>query len=158
MRYALLAVFLLVMNALSAQSVCPVQSIITQHYGAGCNPVFQDPPEIEAKLDTQNCEVVIQIKAFPGCCNTFLQGRILVLGVAPSKIPLPGIGLGCTLLVNPVIILLLPASAGDEVHISLPPGFPPGTFYAQGAATYFTTIGFTTDVALTDGLQMKLGL
>ena len=69
---------------------------------------------------------------------------------------MPRFGPGCTLLVEPVFALILPAQQGSGISFALPPGLPPLSFYAQGAVHYFTTIGFSHDLAFTDGLRVDL--
>ena len=144
---------LILAGQLPAQGISGIE---TQHYGDGCNPVFVNPPEIKAGLDPSGQILTIAVDGFPGCCNTFLVQRLLALGLSPALHLLPRFGPGCTLLVDPFFILLLPAQHGTEVSFLLPPGLPPFTFYAQGAQHYFTTIGLTHDLAFTDGLRIRL--
>jgi len=142
--------------AATASAQCPFTSVSMQTQGQGCNPVFVAPPTYGVALDTIACTLQLQVTAFQGCCNTYLQGRLLALGDQPASVPMPWIGSGCTLLVNPVILLYQPASAGDTFVLALPALLPPLTFYAQAAAHYFTTIGFSHDFALTAGGQITL--
>lgn len=128
----------------------------TAHYGRGCNPVFQQPPEITAGLDSSGRVLTITVDGFPGCCNTFLVQRLIAFGFGPAQLPLPWFGAGCKLLVDPLFTVVLPAPSGSEASFLLPPGLPPLTFYTQGALHYFTTIGFTHDLAFTDGMRVTL--
>ena len=134
----------------------PGQNIETTHYGEGCNPVFAMPVEVRAGLDPAGRILTIGVDGFPGCCNTFLVQRLLAFGFSPAQLPVPQFGPGCTLLVEPLFVLILPAQQGAEISFPLPPGLPPFTFHTQGAVHYFTTIGFTHDLAFTDGLRVRL--
>ncbi len=136
---------------------CPFAGVASQSYGQGCNPVFGTNPTLAVSLDTINCTVDITVGAFGGCCNTFLTGRVLCLGLQPVSVPLPNFGLGCTLLAQPDFLLLLPTAGGTTFVLPLPAtGVPPLTFFAQGGALYFTTIGLSTDLAFTEGAQITL--
>ncbi|MFY9341420.1 MAG: hypothetical protein WAT39_02945 [Planctomycetota bacterium] len=141
--------------AVTAQ--CPFAGVAQQANGLGCNPVFGSPPTVAVALDTVNCLLNVTVAAFPGCCNTFLVGRMLVLGDQPAAVPLPWIGPGCTLFANPVILLYQPTAAGATFVLTLPTAaLPPLTFWLQGGAHYFTTIGLTHDFALSNGSQITL--
>lgn len=128
-----------------------------QAYGTGCNPVFLGQvPNLNGRFDATNCIVYFQVTAFSGCCNTFLQSHVLALGIQRVQIPLPQIGAGCELLVDPLVLQFQPASQGGLFSLVLPPGLPPFTLVGQGAAVYFTTIGLSTDFALTPGMGVAL--
>ena len=136
---------------------CPFQTLATTGYGAGCSPVFPgQTPTLSAALDPAACALTVTVGAFGGCCNTFAVGRVLALGDQPANVPLPQFGAGCTLLVQPAILLFLPSAAGDTFSLPLAAALPPLTVYAQGAVLYFTTIGFSTDFALTAGARFDL--
>lgn len=143
-----------VMNAAIGQ--CQFTSVALQNYGAGCGVVFGVPPSITAQLDPVTCDLGIRVTAFAGCCNTFLRDRLLVLGLAPTNQPLPQVAPGCVLLASPIVFLWQATSAGDTFHLGIPPGLTSFTMYAQGAAHYFTTIGLSDDLMLTDGLMLTL--
>ena len=65
--------------------------------------------------------------------------------------------LGCTLLAQPDFLLLQPTASGATFVLPLPAAaVPPLTFFAQGGALYFTTIGLSTDLAFTDGAQVTV--
>ena len=82
---------------------------------------------------------------------------MLAVGLQQNNQPLPIIGPGCTLWVQPIAVQFLPAAGGDTFTLQLPPGIvPPLSFYAQGAALYFTTIGLGNDAQLTDGQFLQL--
>jgi hypothetical protein len=91
--------------------------------------------------------------AFSGCCNTYLVGRLLVVGLQSVTQPLPQ--LGCTLLTSPDLVLF--QATGSMFALQMPSApFPATTMFAQGATIYFTTIGFSTDWAFSRGSQINL--
>ena len=145
--------------AAAAQAPCPVSSIGASAYGQGCSPVFTTP-SLLAQLDVVNCEIALTVQATGGCCNTFLTNYVLRLGLGQTQVPLPPPAApGCDLLVSPDVFLFQPANAStsDTFALPIPPSLPlPLTLFAQGGALYFTTIGLSTDVGLTSGVQMNL--
>jgi hypothetical protein len=143
--------------AVLAPAQCTVANVAFTAYGAGCNTVFAGtPPALSGQWDPTSCTLSVTLSGFSGCCNTFLQQRILWAGLAPAQQPLPFIGPGCTLLAQPDVIAMFPTAAGNTFSFTLPPGFPAVTFYMQGANQYFTTIGLTTDFELSQGLQIDV--
>ncbi|HEX5052461.1 MAG TPA: hypothetical protein VFZ65_11855 [Planctomycetota bacterium] len=142
--------------ASSALAQCPFSGVSVQTYGQGCNSVFLNLPTMGAGIDVPSCTLQVTVSAFSGCCNTFLVGSLLALGDQATSIPVPDLGPNCMLLVDPAIVLFQPNSAGSSFVLSLPPVLPPLTVFAQGAALYFTTIGFSYDFALTAGAQLTL--
>jgi hypothetical protein len=141
--------------AVAAPSQCQFQSVQQQSYGSGCNPVFPtNLPTLASSLDATNCTLTLTVTAFGGCCNTYLQGFVLALGTQQANVPLPMVGQGCTLLVNAVAILF---QQNGTYTFTLPPTLPPPfVFFAQPAAIYFTTIGFSHDFSLGAGAQITL--
>lgn len=136
----------------AATAQCAFSSLSLTSVGPGCATVFTPPPALSGGLEASTCSLDLTISAFGGCCNTFLTGRVLALGLGQNNLPLPMVGPGCTLWVQPDAVVFLPATAGDTVTLQLPPGLqPPLSFYAQGAALYFTTIGLANDAQLTGG-------
>jgi hypothetical protein len=148
------AALLLAVPAALAQ--CPFTSLTLLPYGQGCNPVFALPPGVTAALDPSTCTVQLTVNAFQGCCNTFLVGYALALGLQGVSIPVPQLGPGCTLLADPVVLLYQTATTGNTFALPLPSLPAPLVFAAQGAAHYFTTIGFGHDFALTGGAQIAV--
>ena len=53
-------------------------------------------------------------------------------------------------------MFVLPASGGNNFAFALPALANPLTLYAQGANQTFTTIGFTTDFQLSNGLRIDI--
>ena len=136
---------------------CPFTSLSMQSYGQSCTPVFfGNPPTLAGSLDVNQCTLDLTVDAFPGCCNTYLTARLLVLGFQQRAIPVPQIGPGCTLLVQPIGTFFLLPAGGDTFTLDLPLVPPPFTFQAQAAAFYFTTIGLTVDAQLTSGQTVTL--
>ncbi len=141
-----------------AVAQCPFHTVTAQSYGQGCNPVFAGQiPTVAIALDATACSLDAAVGAFGGCCNTYLVGHLLVLGPQQVAVPLPGFGVGCTLLADPAIVLFAPAMVGGTFTLPLPTvALPPLTFFVQGAAFYFTTIGFDYDFALSAGGQVDV--
>lgn len=140
----------------AAHAQCTVSGVGMQTYGQGCNPVFANSPTLAVALDTTVCGLDITVQAYSGCCNTYLTNHVLALGAQQANVPLPQIGSGCVLLASLDAILIQPSSAAGVFHINLPPLVVPFTFFAQGGALYFTTIGFRNDLAMTAGAQVTL--
>jgi hypothetical protein len=142
--------------AAAAAAQCPFSAVSLQSYGNGCATVFLAPPTLSGGLDANACTLGLTVNAFAGCCNTFLTLRVLAIGAQQANVPLPQVGPGCTLLVNPVAILFLPASGGDTFRLTLPRGLvPPLPLEAQGAA-FYTTFGVAIDAQLTEGQTVTL--
>ncbi|HLQ38843.1 MAG TPA: hypothetical protein VK348_13625 [Planctomycetota bacterium] len=142
--------------AAMAPAQCSFSSVQLSAYGSGCNPVFSTNPTLGGTLDVTNCTLGLTVVAFGGCCNTFLRAFVLAIGAQPANTPLPQLGVGCTLLASPDVLLFQANSAGPTFTLAIPPGLPPLSFRAQSGAIYFTTIGFSTDVALTEGETVAL--
>lgn len=136
-----------------AAAQCAFSSVSVSSYGQPCSVFTGNPTTIGALLDVTNCSLGIEVHAFPGCCNTYLVGRVLVLGLQPNTQPLPQFN--CTLLTSPDVVLF--QTTGSTFPLSMPNApFPATTLFAQGAAIYFTTIGFSTDWAFSSGAQITL--
>lgn len=140
--------------ALSASFVasqCAFTSVSVSSYGQPCS-IWVTPTTIAVGLNSTSCTLDLDVVAFPGCCNTFLTARVLVLGMAQISVPVPQFGVNCDLLVSPDVFVLQQSSAP-----SLPNApFPATTINAQAAAIYFSTFGLTTEWALSAGYQIDL--
>lgn len=147
----LLTMALLTVLALPTRAQCGPNGGAFVPYGHGCNTVFGTPPSLSGSYDHLTCTASITLTGSPGCCNTYLQSRILALGFSAANVPVPQIGPTCVLYVNPVIFLTL-EPGNPTLQVSVPASFIGATLYAQGANVYFTTIGFTTDAELSNGL------
>lgn len=135
-----------------AAAQCAFSSVAASTYGSACL-VFGNPTSIAASLDVPSCSLGLDVSAFPGCCNTYLVGTVLVVGLQPVAQPLPS--LGCTLLAQPDLVLF--STTGGSFALPMPPApFPPTTIHAQAVSVYFTTIGFSTDWAFSTGYQLDL--
>ncbi|MFG0319042.1 MAG: hypothetical protein ACF8XB_17350, partial [Planctomycetota bacterium JB042] len=100
----------------SAAAQCPTVSVGT--YGAGCNSAGFDVPALKGGYDSSGCQLTLKWSGTPGCCNTFLTGRLLLVGFQPTAIPAPGAG--CTLLVQPTVVQFVPAAV-ESVVATIPP-------------------------------------
>ena len=154
MRLDKIALALACMAPISAAQ-CAVTDVAFEPYGTGCGAVVSQAPSLSGSFESSTCSVSLTVDAFGGCCNTFLTFRLIGLGLAPDQVPLPFLGTGCDLLIQPLIFVALPPSQ-DTLKLRIPPGMPTGTLYLQGGAGYFTTIGMTRDTALTQGLRVTL--
>ena len=154
MRFPL-ALALVAGLAAPSAAQCGIGSALFRFYGSGCNPVFANAPILTGSYDASSCTLSLTVQAFPGCCNTFLRNYLMAFGTSQASVPLPQVGTGCTLLVgNTFAVLFQTAQQGSTYRIVLPPGTPAGVFTVQGAAHYFTTIGFSDDLALTDAARI----
>jgi hypothetical protein len=142
--------------ASGAGAQCLIAGLSLAPYGSGCSFAF-GVPALSASFDPAACSATVSVNAAGGCCNTFLVSRALAVGLTPVSFPLPFIGAGCDLLTSAdLFILEQPSSAGPDFVFDFAPGVWLWglTVYVQGAAHYFTTIGFTHDYNLTDGLAV----
>ncbi len=148
-------VFVLAVLGLPVSAQCTVSSVTFTPYGQGCNPVFGvGPPTLSGSFDPGLCVARLALDGFSGCCNTYLWNRLLAIGVAPASVAVPTVGQGCTLLVDPFLVLSFPGNQAS-FDFQLPPGAS-GTLFVQGANIYFTTIGFSYDAALSNGLRIDV--
>ena len=122
-------------------------------YGKGCVFLFA-APELSGTADASTCTLDLTATVPPTCCNTFPVGRLLLIGLSPEDLPFPEVGPTCTLLVDPLLLVSIPA-APDTLSFHVPPSVPSGTtVFVQHAVDYFTTIGLTHDFALSNGLRV----
>ena len=52
-------------------------------YGQPCSVFSSNPTTVGAQLDVSNCTLRVDVQAFSGCCNTYLVGWVLVVGLQP---------------------------------------------------------------------------
>lgn len=140
----------------TATGQCTFSSLSMNSYGQGCTTVFATPTTLSGSLSVSTCELDLTVNTFPGCCNTFLSARVLALGTQQTNLPVPQLGAGCTMLLQPIGVLFLPSSGGDTFTLNLPSMVPPLSFHVQAAAIYFTTIGLTTEAQLSEGMTVTL--
>ena len=140
-----------------AVSQCAFTTVTATAYGQPCSvwQLANQMPAISVSLDASNCTLGLDVTAFPGCCNSFLTGRVLVLGLAPIAVPVPQFGVNCTMLTSPDVILFQQSSGAFQMSLPAAP-FPATTIYSQAAVLYFTTIGLTTDWGLSAGYKIDL--
>jgi hypothetical protein len=152
---------LLLATALATTVALPAQitSLSTTSIGPNCNigpvgccMILGGPTQLVPSLDVAAQQVQMEVTAIEGCCGVQVPLRALALGTTPVLVPLPEFGPACALHVAPIVLL---AAAANPFVIPLPPGLPPVTFLAQGAA--LITDPFTGAVlTLTDGLSIAL--
>lgn len=136
-----------------ATAQCAFSSANVSSYGPSCSVFSNNPTTVGVQLDASNCTLGVDVQAFSGCCNTYLVGRVLVVGLQPITQPLPQFG--CTLLTSPDLVLF--QATGSTFALQMPSApFPATMLFAQGAAIYFTTIGFSVDWAFSSGSQINL--
>ncbi|MCK5943555.1 MAG: hypothetical protein KAI24_16350 [Planctomycetes bacterium] len=155
----ILAACSLLLLATPAAAQCPWSSVSVTSYGQGCSAPFPNQQVgVAATLDVTTCQLGLDVVAFGGCCNTFLVGRALVVGLSQTATPVPQLGAGCTLLASPDLLLFEPSAPNPQPFVLQLPNapLPPTTLYAQGVAVYFTTIGLTVDVTLGPGARIDL--
>ncbi|TAJ04028.1 MAG: hypothetical protein EPO68_17140 [Planctomycetota bacterium] len=101
---------------------------------------------------SQPCKVVFELTTPPFCCNIFVAGRLLALGVDAGSLPLPG---GCTLNVLPLAVLAFPAPSGAsgtsvlEIPLPAAPSTLGITVLAEAAVVRFDTMAMATYVDTT---------
>lgn len=157
MRFLLTLALVTGLAAPAADAQCGIGSAVFRFYGSGCNPVFPNAPILTGSYDASNCTLTLDVQAFRGCCNTFAWNYLMAFGTTRASVPLPQIGTGCTLLVgNTFAVLFQTVQQGSTFNIVLPPGTPPLSVNVQGAVHYFTTIGFSNDLALSDAALITL--
>src|SRR4029453_2771310 len=88
-------------------TACPPVAIAP--YGAGCAQFF-DVPVLKGAYDPTACTLTLSLSGQPGCCNTYLWNRILILGASSVSVPVPPFVTGCKLLASPDLVLVFPAS------------------------------------------------
>jgi hypothetical protein len=122
----------------AADAQCQFTGIATQHLGAFCNigstgccAVPSSPTRIEPSFDGSACVFDVAVRAVEGCCGVTVVLRALAIGTPHPGIPLPDLGLGCTLWVQPADVRV---QTGELFRFPIPPTLPPVTFAAQAAA------------------------
>lgn len=107
------AAAMLAFAAGSARAQCPDVSF--QPYGQGCNPSGSDVPVLSGAQDGGACAISLFWNGLPICCNPPVTGRFLILGLDPAAISVAPPGAGCTLLVQPLLLVPLPP---DSISIT----------------------------------------
>ncbi len=150
-----LACALVLFSSSGAASQCFIGGVNFTNYGQGCTPFFT-APQISGQFDAASCTLTFSLTSSPSCCNTYLVERFFVFGVLQAAQPLPFLGPGCFSWTSADLIVAQPSSAGGDLAVLLPPAAVGLTFYAQGANHFFTTIGFTHDYELSQGLRVDI--
>ena len=97
----------------------------------GCCAVAQAPATLQLTLDGTAQRLDVAVQALEGCCGVSVVLRALALGTAQVAVPLPEFGAGCTLHVQPDVLL---ATTGASFSLQLPPNVATLGFLAQGLA------------------------
>lgn len=141
-----------------ATAMCPFTTLFFQ-YGAGCAPGTQAPPILNGQLDGgMTCGVMIDLNVQQPCghCGVYVKSEWLVLGFQAVNVPMSN---GCTLLASPDIVLPLPPAIGSTVlQGELPhnPSLIGHSFFMQGIIERVSTFGNTTDIEVSNGLEMRI--
>lgn len=119
-------------------------------YGSGCPGAGNVPPILKGSLDTKTCSIQLALDRYQWFPNVYLKQWTLVIGAKKANTPI--LRTGCTLLVQPLVILGLP-NTQTTLNVPLPNdkgllGLP---FHCQAGATYF---GFYFGTDLTNGLTI----
>jgi hypothetical protein len=149
---------LLVGTTATAQDaeLCTFTGVDTEDFGAGCG--FLAPPVLTIDFTEGDCTLDFAIDA-PTCCNTFVTGHWLLVGTGlptPAGLNSPPFLPGCQLWVDPFLVIgPLPLTS---TSIVLPPILPitPITVQIQAVPVFFTTIGMSTDLGTTQGVDLTL--
>lgn len=139
----------------SAQA-CPYTSVTTADIGVGVG--FLQPPTLTLSLDAGACELVVEVSA-PSCCNTYPTHHVVAFGRSVLFTPAP---LGPPFLPGSEIFFF-PESIGplepgltSRVPIPTTASLAGMAIFAQAAPVFFTTIGFTYDLGVTQTVQFVL--
>ena len=139
--------------AVAADAQCPINGITTTDVGTGTG--FLAPSVLNLGFDSATCELLVFIDA-PSCCNTFLASHFVGIGslLLPAPVPLRGPFLpGSELLILPNFIFGPSAGATSTIPVPPSPTLIGQTFVGQAVPVFFTTIGFSTDLAVTQAVQ-----
>jgi len=138
---------------------CLFTSVTTQSSGPSCNvastgmcAIVALPAWLEATLDIVNCRLLVDVNAFAGCGAT-VPLRMLAIGLQPASVPLPDLGPGCTLHVQPVAFL---GSTSATFALDLPPGVTSFAFVMQGAALSVPPLSGDPRITLSEGQRVSL--
>lgn len=122
----------------TAAAQCQFSGLATQPAGPSCNigptgccAIPSAPTQLLVQLDPAACAVDFTVLALEGCCGVTVPLRLVAIGTVPANVPLPQFGIGCTLWLQPDVILV---QSGAPLSIVIPPLLPPLTFLAQAAA------------------------
>lgn len=136
---------------------CTFTSASLASYGQGCTAVAVPIlPSITGNLDVNACTLDLTANAWPSLGTTLLTARVIAIGTQQAGLPIPQLGPGCALLVQPDGVVFLPVAGGGTLSLGLPPILPPLVFHAQAASIYFQSITMATGVNLTPGYTITL--
>lgn len=133
------------------------QTVSLRGYGPVCS-FFGQTSTLAANYDARSRGLTLRLDHSTTCCNTFLSGSYLMVGLRPIEpgLPLPLFVPGCELAVLPVLTLADPNRTGVW-SLTVPATLPVGaTFAFQGVNDYFTTIGLSHDLQLSNGVELTI--
>lgn len=150
MKSAVLVLVVLLAAPMAAQCT----NVTFTSYGTACsNAGF--PASLTGSFDATSCTATLTLNAFSGCCNTFEQFNVWAIGWQQAQILIPPPNPNSCLLLNTADIILMQTPATQNTFtFVVPPGLSGITVYAQSAKMYFTTIGMTMDLSITEGVQV----
>lgn len=140
----------------SARAQSCVYDVSFQAYGTGCSSFTPLLPALDGEFDgTASCSLAIAYDVPPLCCNVYVVRQLLLVGLSPTSLPLPN---GCTLLVDPKLILFLSPTAGTTVLKTTLPNTTAligAAVYLQGVVDRFDTFALAHDLEFTAGLRLS---
>lgn len=149
------------LSSVMAQSTCNGPSAVgLSAYGATCT-FFGSPATLGGSYDQQTCTLTLRLSSPQTCCNTFLRDQAILIGASPiiPGLPSPILLPGCEFAVNPFVVLPPQGGPGPlqgQWQLRLPTTPIAFSVYAQGVNQFFTTIGFSNDFQLSNGLQIDI--
>jgi len=148
----LLFVSLVLFAAPSEAQDCPISGIATTDFGTGGFGI-----DMQLAWEPAACSISVSVVGF-ACCNTFQIGHAVIVGDAalPNPVPLPfPFRSDSLLLVQPNSVLgVFPGSESNQT-IPPNPALAGQTFYTQGVAVFFTTIGLSIDAGTSQGVEVQ---
>jgi hypothetical protein len=153
-RLALLVVALALLARTVSAQACSYDVDVAS-YGEPCAIASSQLSTLTGSFDGgAGCRLTLVYAVPAVCCNVFVAQQLLVIGLAPAALTLPG---GCPLLVAPTWLVGLPPKVGATVLTATLPDLPVlvgQSLYVQGVVDRFSTIGFTHDLETTGGLAL----
>lgn len=126
-------------------------SVTFTAYGSPCGSAFPNTT-LTGTFNPTFCTASVTLNAFPGCCNTFPLSNVWALGLQAAQTPLPGVPQPCFLLNSADFIVTTPPDV-TTIAFAVPPALSGTSVFVQAARVYFTTIGMTNDLSVSNGLR-----
>lgn len=153
---ALAAALLSLFTTNADAQVCPYTTITTTDIGEGVG--FLAPPVLTLGLDVGNCRLTVDVTA-PACCNTFPSHHLTAFGRSVFFVPvqlgspfLPG----SELFFFPEFITPLTPGLSSTVPFPTTVSLIGQSIFAQSVPVFFTTIGMTYDLGVTQTVNFVL--